>query len=306
MIAINDDKDGGLRAIIPFCYVWCIDYEYRTPDGEPPVPICLVAKEVFSGQVRRMWRDDLLKMRNLPFDTGPATLVVSYHAPAEMACILELGGRLPDNVIDLYAEHRVETNGIFIPMGNGLLSALALRGINHTTSVIEKKSTIELIVGQSHYSEAQQKRILEYCESDVDALLSLFWAMAPKLDWARALLRGRYGKAVARMERNGIPIDVPLYRLFMHERDRVRRQLVAVIDRQYGVYDGLTFKIDGFGRWLRERHRAWPRTQTGRLELGDDVFKEHAAHWPDLRPLQELRQTLNALRLSDLPGLSQS
>lgn len=35
------------------------------------------------------------------------------------------------NVIDLFAEHRVETNGRKLPCGNGLLGALAIRGLAH-------------------------------------------------------------------------------------------------------------------------------------------------------------------------------
>jgi hypothetical protein len=34
-------------------------------------------------------------------------------------------------VIDLFAEHRVATNGIPLPCGNGLLGALAIRGLAH-------------------------------------------------------------------------------------------------------------------------------------------------------------------------------
>jgi hypothetical protein len=37
------------------------------------------------------------------------------------ACFLELGWQLPSNVIDLYAEHRVETNGEKPLYGDGLL-----------------------------------------------------------------------------------------------------------------------------------------------------------------------------------------
>ena len=296
----NDQDGGGLRATTPFRRVWCVDFEFRTPDGEPPVPVCLVAKEVFTGQVHRLWRDDLLTMRSLPFDTGPQTVVVSYHAPAEMGCLLERGWPLPENVIDLFAEHRVETNGVHLPMGNGLISALAIRGLCHHTSDAEKKDTVDLILRQSTYTAAEQKRILDYGETDVDALANLFCVMAPKLDWPRALLRGRYGRAVARMERNGIPIDHKMYRLFVHERERLLRSIIEVVDRQYGVYEDLTFKTARFEQRLQEWGMPWSRTETGRLKLDDDTFKRQAALFPFLEPLRELRQSISALRGSDL------
>ena len=51
--------------------------------------------------------------------------------------------------------------------------------------------------------------ILDYCESDVDALARLLPAMLPRIDLPRALLRGRYMAAAAAMEYAGMPIDVP-------------------------------------------------------------------------------------------------
>ena len=46
-----------------------------------------------------------------PFDTGPDAALVAHYSSAELGCFLELGWPLPTNVIDLFAEHRVETNG---------------------------------------------------------------------------------------------------------------------------------------------------------------------------------------------------
>jgi hypothetical protein len=94
-MSATDDKDGGLRAAIPFREVWCADFEYQTPEGEPPVPVCMVAKEVFSGATRRLWRDQLLTRRTAPFDTGAETLFVCYHGPAEFGCMLALNWPLP-------------------------------------------------------------------------------------------------------------------------------------------------------------------------------------------------------------------
>ena len=44
------------------------------------------------------------------------------------------------------------------------------------------------------------------------ALVALLPRMAPTIDWPRALLRGRYMGAVARMERAGVPIDTAMHR----------------------------------------------------------------------------------------------
>jgi DNA polymerase I len=183
---------------------WCVDFEYRGDPGERPWVICMVARELNSGREIRMWRDELLALRKAPFDTGPDAVLVAYFASAELGCFLELGWPLPANVIDLFAEHRVETNGKSLPCGNGLLGALAIRGLAHI-DVSEKKAMRDLIVGQRQWSETERCQILNYCASDVDALIALFPVTAPTIDWPRALLRGRYMAAVARMERSGIP-----------------------------------------------------------------------------------------------------
>jgi DNA polymerase-1 len=65
----------------------------------------------------------------------------------------------------------------------------------------------DLILRGGPWSDAEREAILDYCESDVAALARLLPAMLRKIDLPRALLRGRYMAAVARMEHNGVPID---------------------------------------------------------------------------------------------------
>jgi hypothetical protein len=132
MRQINQDG-GGLRATTPFRHVWCVDFEFQCEDGERPRPICMVAKEVFTGETRRLWRDDLLRLKEAPFESGSDAVMVAYLASAELGCLLQLGWPLPHNVLDLYVEHRVHTNGRHLPTGNGLLGALAVRGLRIRT-----------------------------------------------------------------------------------------------------------------------------------------------------------------------------
>ena len=60
------------------------------------------------------------------------------------------------------------------------------------------------------YSAEEQVALLDYCQTDIDALVALLPEMAPKIPIDHALIRGRYMKAVARMESFGIPVDLPL------------------------------------------------------------------------------------------------
>jgi DNA polymerase I len=116
----------------------------------------------------------------------------------------------------------------------------------------------------------------------------------------RALLRGRYMVAAARMERNGVPIDGETLSRLRHHWLDIQDKLIADIDANYGVFDGRTFKFDRFADWLARNNIPWPRLESGRLDLSDDTFREMARAYPAVAPLRELRAALSEMRLSDL------
>jgi len=259
----------------------------------------MVAEELKSGRVLQLWRDDLLARSRPPFDVGPNALIVAYFASAELGCFLELGWPLPQNILDLYVEHRVETNGKDTLYGNGLVGALALRGLAHINAG-EKDSMRRLICDQRHWSPDEQQSILEYCSSDVRGLAALLPRMASGIDWPRALLRGRYMKAVAVMERNGVPIDLAIHQQLVARWDDLKVRLITAVDADFDVFEGTTFKRERFANLLGNRSIPWPQHPNGALKLDDDTFSDQAKRWPELRPLHELRATLSGLRLTGL------
>jgi hypothetical protein len=283
-----------------FSNITLFDFEFRSIGGNRPVPVCMVTKDARSGLVSRYWQDDLHRLMRAPFPAGPNDLVVAFYASAEFGCMLELGWDITDvNVIDLYAEHRVETNGLYLPTGNSFLGALALRG-QPRIDVAVKDGMRDLILGQSSWTPAQQVEILDYCTSDVEGLDVLLRAMLPKLDLPRALLRGRYTKAVARMERAGIPIDTGALKVLIAKWNGIRGELIKHIDQEYGVYQGETFKRGRFVEFLRRNKIPWPKSDKGQLKLDGETFKVQAILWPILEPLHDLRQALGRMYLPDL------
>jgi hypothetical protein len=76
--------------------------------------------------------------------------------------------------------------------------------------------------------------------------------------------------------------------------------LIERIDRDYGVYDGRSFKNERWAAWLAAKGIPWPRLASGALALDDDTFGEMARHYPEVRPIRELRKSLAKMRLSDL------
>jgi DNA polymerase I len=188
-------------ANLPFREVWLIDFEFSANAGENPEPVCLVAWEWRSGRRLRLWFDELGTAP--PYSTGPDVLVVAYYAAAEISCHLALGWPVPERVLDLFTEFRNRTNGIRTGNGASLLGALAYHGLDGL-GALEKDEMRDLILRGGPWSNVEQAQILDYCESDVAALVRLLPVMLPKIDLPRALLRGRYMSAVARMERNGV------------------------------------------------------------------------------------------------------
>jgi hypothetical protein len=124
--------------------------------------------------------------------------------------------------------------------------------------------------------------------------------MLPHIDLPRALLRGRYMAAVARMESVGVPMDVPTLKRLQEKWFDIQDRLIADIDADYGVFEGRTFKADLFAKWLAGAGIPWPRLESGRLDLSDDAFREMSRAHPKVAPLRELRAALSELRLSNL------
>src|SRR5262249_29212458 len=144
--------------------------------------------------------------REPPIPLGLDSLFVSYFAPAELGCFLALNWPLPRRILDLFVEFRNRTNGLALPHGAGLLGAMAWHHLDALGGA-EKKSLQELAARGGPWSQAERESLLIYCESDVVALGRLLTAMLPELDLPRAILRGRYMAAVAKMEAIGVPID---------------------------------------------------------------------------------------------------
>jgi len=191
-----------------FREIWLVDFEFRATEGGLPEPVCIVSKNLKSGETIRIWEDELRRLKQAPFDIGNQSILVAYYASAEIGCFLALNWDLPVNVLDLFVEFRNLTNGLNTPSGAGLLGALVWFGLD-SISANEKESYRDLIL-RGDYTQEEQTKIMNYCEGDVIALEKLINVMGGRLS-PQALLRGRYMKSVAVMERNGIAIDVPLY-----------------------------------------------------------------------------------------------
>jgi len=286
-------------AIKEFDQIWLVDFEFKVDAGELPDPVCLVAHELSSGRAIRVWQDDLRRLNVPPYPITAQSLFIAYFSSAELGCHLALGWPLPAYVLDLYVEFRRLTNGLRTPCGNSLLGALAYFGIGGIEAS-EKEEMRSLVLRGGPWTEAERNALLDYCQSDVVALKSLLPRMITQIDFPRALLRGRYMKAVARMEATGVPIDLETLHKLRSRWPDIKERLISQIDQDFGIYEGGTFKADRFEKWLTTHNIPWPRLESGRLALGDDTFREMAKSYPAISPIRELRYSLSQLRLEDL------
>jgi hypothetical protein len=148
------------------------DFEFTARPGEPPDPICLVARSLESGVTYRLWRDELLQRTEPPYSTDEDTLFFAYYASAEIGCHLALGWPPPSCALDLFTEFRNLTNGLDVPCGNGLLGALTWFGLDGI-AVADKDTMRNLALRGGPWTQPEQAALLAYCESDVDALVRL-------------------------------------------------------------------------------------------------------------------------------------
>jgi hypothetical protein len=211
-----------------------VDFEFTAHPGERPIPLCCVAREVLSGRLFRLWLADGATAEP-PYGIGPDTLFVAYYASAELGCLLALDWSMPSRILDLHAEFRCLTSGLPVPCGRGLLGALTYHGLD-AIGAVEKEEMRQLAMRGGPYTAGEREALTSYCQSDVDAMARLLPAMLPKIDLPRALLRGRYMAAAARMERAGVPIDADTLARLRDSWERIKARLIAAVDADYGVF----------------------------------------------------------------------
>lgn len=284
-----------------FREIWVCDTEFVALPGECPRPVCLVAREFRSGRVVRLWADEMASMKAAPFDTGKNSLIVAYYASAEQGVFLANGWPLPERVLDLYAEFRVHTNGKRTIGSNGLIGAMSYFGLK-AMDAEDKDSNRSLILRGGPWSAEERNRILDYCQADVDGTADLLTKMIPVIDLARGVgLRGRYAKALAQMERSGIPIDVPTLDRIKANWAGLQHRMIDDVAATVPVYADRRFHERSFSHWLAQNGIPWSRHESGRLVLDRKTFREMARLHPGVALLHELREGLSQLRLGEIP-----
>lgn len=222
-----------MESLRHFREVWCLDFEFHAPAGHRPTPLCVVAKEMRSGRLVRSWLEG--GPTDPPYSMDNSALFVAYYASAEWNCHLAMGWPVPVRIIDLYAEFANITSGTRPLHGRGLLGALSYFNLP-AIDAAEKSELRDLAIRGGPFTSAERGQLIDYCQMDVDALARLLPVMLPLIDVPRALLRGRYTAAIARMELFGVPVDADTLGRLRSHWNPIKSELVAAVDEQYGVF----------------------------------------------------------------------
>lgn len=261
-----------VRKLSSFTSIWCIVVAVERQPGERLKPIAIAAIDLAAETEVQLGIPKLRGIRRPPYPTGPQTLIVTVDAELLAGLHLALGWRMPERIMDVLLEWRNERPADRTLVG-GLAGALITIG---------QSAAVGLATGTS---PSQMRRRL-------DAVVRLFAGIRETLDLGRSLLRGRYLCAVARMEADGMPVDIGLIDRLGGDWARILERIVASVDEGFGVYRCRRLDVQAFSEMLTPRQIDWPLTVAGALDLSDDTFREMARLHPELCPLKELRSTL--------------
>jgi DNA polymerase family A len=308
-----------------FTTVNVVDFEYEVDDGELPNVLCMVAY-VLDEHLRhvrtiRMWRDELLASTRPPFDTGADTLFVAYSAWAEMTCFATLGWKFPEHIFDQHTAYLAASN-ILLPHNpdetrkkerKRLSDACRAYGIEGWENI--DKEVISNDIGEGRWHIHGRDRVFDYCEADVTASTLLLreqligrprrYGFYPA-DVERTIHWSNYSaKAVAQIQARGMPIDMSLWNLVQENKSAVIGHLLQKFDPSYGsefpIYapEG-DWSYAGIENWLASIGVAWPRKESGRLDLEGDTFRL-MYHVPGIEGLHALRDSMGVIVKAKLP-----
>jgi DNA polymerase I len=301
---------------LPHGEIWVVDFEFYPGlgranggrEGDPATPLCLVALEMRTGRVIRLWQDEFGPFPPYRLDAG--ALFVSFMSSAEYGCHIALGWGQPACSLDPYVEFRHFTNDGRIKSGDrekgfyGLDGALRYFGEDGIDTAHKIEMRNRIIEGPP-FSADEREAILMYCEDDVRALARLVQYIVPTIrSLPHAMARCNFMWAIAQQERRGVPLDQPLLARVNTQWSAIQNDLVAKLDRPFGVYeieDGKPhWRKQRFADYVRRNRMSWPTYEDGSLDETDQTFREMEGRYPQIGDLRELRYSLSKLRLNAL------
>ena len=299
-----------------------LDFEYEIEDGGLPNVLCLIAYVLDESlrliEIIRRWRGELGSTPPFPIDDD--TLIVGYSAWAEMICFLQLGWRFPKHVYDLHTAF-LSVSNVLLPYNpdetrikprKRLSDACKAYGVTGWENI--DKPEMAKAIGEGRWREYGQPLVLQYCEEDTRNSAELLrrqlsgHASYPPIDPALVMSWSNYSaKTVARIQARGMPIDTALWNLVQENKMAVIGALIARFDPSHGDDDPIyspegEFSSGRFANWLISVGiTAWPRLDSGALQLDGDAFRMLYGAHPAIEELHALRDSLGVIVRARIP-----
>jgi hypothetical protein len=302
---------------LPFREIWCVDTEYYPgagrnnggKEGDPQTPLCLVAYELRSRRLIRLWQDELRELRFPPYRLDDDALFASYGLAPEFGTHLALGWGEPACALDLNVEFRHFCNDGSVESGEREKGFYSLAGAlryfcESDLDAVRKEAARNRILDGPPFSTQERSDLLDYCEDDTRGAARAAAHLVPTIrSLPHAMLRAKVQWAIAKQERRGIPHDMPWLTRIGRQWDNIRTDLVREMDpfEVYEIADGVAhWRKARFAALIERKGMSWPRTESGAYAEDDETFRDMSGRYPFIGPLRELRYSLSKLKLSDL------
>jgi DNA polymerase I len=274
---------------LPFEEIWVVDTEfYPGPglanggrDGDQTTPLCLVALEMRSGRIVRLWQDEFGPFPPYRMDAG--ALIAGYMISAEFGSHIARCWGKPACALDPYVEFRHHVNDGAVKSGDREKGFFSLDGAlrffgEDGIDAAHKADMRDRILQGPPFTADERAAILDYCEDDVRALARLIKYIVPTIrSFPHAMMRANFQWAIAQQERRGVPLDAPRLARIKGMWNAIRSELVIEMDAPFGIYEF----VDGEPHWRKQRFA--------------DYVRRHNIIWPtyDDGTLDEREQTLH-------------
>ena len=304
-----------------FSRVLSVDAEFLS-DSTGTIPrriLCLVFKDLKSPtqEVFRYWVDGQEHVP--PFFDYENVLLISFNATAEHGVFQRLLHGKPKYMWDCMVENKCLYLPFLAKNKTGLIDTCGRYNIE-TISKDQKERELDRILRRNEYkdlpfeySEEEQNKILDYCQSDVEENAKLFVAQCQDIenknklkteeDFKRTLFeitfRGYSQANFSQIERNGFTIDTNLVNRFNENWIHVKNTIIERHNKELDVFEGTTLKKTKFDSLVLRCKLAsrWPRLKSGNFTTNDDVVKRFEEDHPLIKKFRQLNKLINTTKL---------
>ena len=244
---------------LPFSEIWALDFEFVAESGAVPVPVCMVARELISGRLIRLWQDELGPSRRSRSTTTRCSSPTS-RPPSRLLPRAGLAGADADPRPVRRVPQRHE-RASRCRAAAACSSALSYHGISAITAE-QKTDERALVMRGGPWSTAERRAHPRLLPDRRRPAGRAAGADAARHPGPPQRVSGRRCSAAGTWRR-WPGWNAPACRSTSRRCDRLRAHwddikldLIAAIDKDFGVYEGTTFKAGLFAGYLADnRHR---------------------------------------------------